>query len=102
MFLWLNRRTTSNAYSVSGSTGVSNGGFFSGEYYPDKIGRMLMLVRNNGRLEGHLVPASEDHALCAQACDCGVKAASWGSQSIFYHKSEITKVVIPTHMPVQV
>jgi hypothetical protein len=61
-----------------------------------------MLVRNNGRLEGHLVPVSEDHALCAQACDCGVKGGSWGDQSIFYHKSEITKVVIPTHMPVQV
>ena len=63
---------------------------------------MLTMIRNNGRLEGHLVPLSEEHSLCAKACDCGVQEAEWGLQSIFYHKSDITKVPVPTHMPVKI
>lgn len=78
------------------------GGFFPGKYHPDNVDRQLKMIRNNSQLEAHLVPLSEEHSLCAMSCDCGVESAQWGPQSIFYHQSELTRVIVPPYLPVQV
>ena len=79
---------------------IGYGGFYPGKNYPDAVGRILNLVRNNGRLEAHLVPLSEEHSLCAKACGCGVQSTRWDNQNVFYHKSDIARVAVPSHLPI--
>ena len=103
MGLTLTRRSNGNSVSATPKFGDAGyGGTFSGKYYPDQVDRVLQVVTNNGRFESHLVPLEEEHSLCAKACDCGVQGTTFMNRSVFFHHSDINRIPVATHLPVEV